>query len=360
MKVLVFSIRAGMGHIKGGEAICEGINSLNRDGSKHFILLEGTRLGWFINASYLWMARHSPWLYGLLYKKKAFYKHTYYIDYRIKEQAQRIIRDERPDCVCCLHPFITKAISEIKKRDFPLVSIATDFESHPLCIKDNVDMFIAPHKSSLEHLIKNGIDPLRIKVIGIPILAKFSRKAKVKKEDFGLNSKPIVLEIGGGYGLGHIERFIPPLAEDRELFQMVVIAGKDGKLKKRLENALKRHKIEGRVFGFIDNVDEIMEISDVMIGKPGGLVVMEACSKGLPMVITDAIDGQEEANAKVLVEEGIAIMPKYNEIPFVLKELLKEKEKREKMKEHALKFSRPYASLEIAKEIINLVGERNG
>lgn len=360
MKVLVFSIRAGMGHIKAGEAICEGINSLNGNSSKHIVLLEGTKLGRFINASYLWMTRHANWLWGLLYKKSSLYKNTWYIDYRIKKEAEKIIQNENPDCVCSVHPFITKALSKIKRRDFKLVSIATDFECHPIGLRDNIDMFVVGHKSSFEYLTKNGIDPLKVKIMGIPISLKFSRKANVEKRSFGFNAKPIVLEMGGGYGLGHLERAIPVLAKDRELFQAIVIAGNNWPLKKRLEEAFKRHKIEGKVFGFVDNVDEIMEISDIMIGKPGGLAVMEACSKGLPIIILEAIKGQEEANANVLIDEGIAIMPKYNEIPIVLKGLLKDKEKREEMKQRALKFSRPYASLEIAREIVNLGGKNGG
>lgn len=345
-----------MGHIKAGEAICEGISQKNP--CKHFILLEGTLLGFFINASYLWMTRHSPWLWGLLYKKSLFYKNTWYIDQRIKDEVKRIIDNEKPSCVLTTHPFITKAISKIKKRDFKLVSITTDFDCHPIGIRDNVNMFIVPHKSSQESLVKKGIEPSRIRVLGIPISLKFSRNSRIKKEDFGFNEKPIVLMMSGGYGLGHMERFISALAKNRELFQTIVIAGKNKDLKKRLEEALKRYKIEGRVFGFVDNVCELMEISDIMIGKPGGLAVMEACAKGLPMVITEAIQGQEEVNAKVLIDEGIAIMPKYNEIPLVLKNLLKDKEKREKMKERALKFSKPYASLEIAKAIEEMM--KNG
>lgn len=344
-----------MGHIKAAEAICEGINSLNGNPCKHFVLLEGTMLGSFINASYLWMTRYSPWLWGLFYKKSFFYKNTGYIEDEIKNEAGRIIENEKPDCVLTTHPFITKAISKIKNGGFKLISIATDFDCHPIGIRDNVSIFIVPHKSSQESLAKRGIEPSKIRVLGTPISLKFSKNSGVKKEDFGFNGKPIVLEMGGGYGLGHMERFIPALAKDRELFQTIVIAGKNEGLKKRLERALKRYKIEGRVFGFVDNVCELMEISDIMIGKPGGLAIMEACAKGLPMVITEAIEGQEEANAKVLIDEGIAIMPKYEDIPLALKTLLEHKEKREKMKERALKFSKPYASLMIAKAIEEVI-----
>ncbi|MEW6103778.1 MAG: glycosyltransferase [bacterium] len=352
MKVIVFSIRAGMGHIKAGEAICSAINTLDGNSAKSYILLENTILGWFINFSYLWMARHARWLWSLLYKQKIFYSNTGYIDKGIKNEVLRIIGAEKPDCVCSTHPFITSGISRIKNRNFKIISIATDFDCHPIGIKGNVDLFIVPHKSTKELLLKMEIEEEKIKVIGIPISLKFSKNSNGKKDDFGFNKHPIILEMGGGYGLGHIERFIPQLAKDRELFQVIVIAGKNKGLKKRLEVSLKKYGISGRVFGFVDNVYELMEISDIIIGKPGGVGIMEASSKGLPIVITEVVPGQEEANAKILIDEGVAIMPKYNDIPDVLKELLQNKEKIKEMKENALKFSKPYASLDIAKAIL--------
>ncbi len=353
MKVLVFSIRAGMGHIKASGAICEGINTLEENSAKHIILLENTRLGWFINASYLWMARYSPWLWSLLYKQRILYQNTGYIDKEIKNEALKIIDKENPDCICSTHPFITSGISKIKNKKFKLASIATDFDYHSTGITKETDIFIVPHKSIEGLLLKMGIEKEKIRVIGIPISLKFLKNANVSKGDFGFNEKPIILEMSGGYGLGFLERFIPILSKDRDLFQAIVIAGKNRGLKKRMEIAFKKYEISGKVFGFVDNVDELMEISDIMLGKPGGLAIMEASAKGLSMVIARVIPGQEEGNAKVLISEGVAIMPKYNDIPNVLKSLLVDKEKREVMKKASLKFSKPYASLEIAKTIMN-------
>ncbi|MEW6007164.1 MAG: glycosyltransferase [bacterium] len=352
MKIIVFSIRAGMGHIKGGEALCEAINTLDGNSAKSITLLENTFLGWFINFSYLWMARHLPLAWSLLYKQKIFYSHTGYIDYRIKREALRIIDKESPDCLCSTHPFITSAISKIKNRNFKLISVATDFSCHPIGIKPNVDLFIVPHKHTSELLLKMGVEKEKIRVIGIPISLKFSKSGNISKKSLGFDEKPIILEMGGGYGLGHIERFIPVLAKDRELFQLIVIAGKNKGLEKRLEASFKKHGIKGRVFGFVDNVSELMEISDIIIGKPGGVGIMEACAKGLPIVITEVVPGQEEANAKILIDEGIAIMPKYNNIPNVLKDFLNYKEEMKEISEKALKFSKPYASLKIARAII--------
>ncbi len=55
-----------------------------------------------------------------------------------------------------------------------------------------------------------------------------------------------------------------------------------------------------------------MKISDLFIGKPGGLTTAEALACSLPMIIVDPIPGQEERNSDHLLEKGCAL--KSNEL----------------------------------------------
>lgn len=356
MKILIFSIRVGMGHIKAGEAVLEGINSLNSC-AKLSILFDKIRLGRFINASYLWMARYNPLLWAMFYKNSLFYNKIgkKYFDIRIKHEIERLIKQEKPKVVVSTHPFIASSLSTIPGKDFKIISVATDFDCHPIGINNDIDLFIIPHKKTKEILLKKGIPDEKIKVIGIPISLKFSRKKDILKSDFGFDGKPIILEIGGGYGLGHMERFLPQLSKIKNKFQVIVIAGFAERLKRKLEISLKKHGINGKVFGFVDNVDELMKISNILLGKPGGISTMEAASCGLPIVISEVIKGHEEMNAEILIEEGIALWPRYNDIPKTIEMLLNDNEKMNEMKKKAYKFSTPHASYEIAKTILELV-----
>ncbi len=356
MNILIFSIQAGMGHIKAGEAVLEGINSLNPC-AKLFILLDKTRLGRFINASYLWMARHNLFLWAMLYKNSLFYNRLgkKYLDTKIKYEIDDLIKKEKPEVVVSTHPFIASSLSTIPNKDFKIVSVATDFDCHPIGINNNIDLFIVPHKKTKEILLKNGISDEKIKVIGIPISPKFSKKKDISKSDFGFDGKPIILELGGGYGLGHMERFLPQLSKIKNKFQVIVIAGFAERLKRKLEISIKKYGINGKVFGFVDNVDELMKISNIMLGKPGGISTMEAASCGLPIVISEAIKGHEEINAEILIEEGIALWPRYNDIPKTIEMLLDDNGKLDEMRKKAYEFSKPYASYDIAKAIFELI-----
>ena len=60
--------------------------------------------------------------------------------------------------------------------------------------------------------------------------------------------------------------------------------------------------------GFVDYVDELMDASDIIVTKPGGLTTSEALAKGLPMVIINPIPGQEDRNTEFLVNSGCAMV----------------------------------------------------
>ena len=61
-------------------------------------------------------------------------------------------------------------------------------------------------------------------------------------------------------------------------------------------------------YGFVDNVDVMMDASDILITKPGGLTSSEFLAKKLPAIIMNPIPGQENRNTEFLVNNGAAIM----------------------------------------------------
>jgi processive 1,2-diacylglycerol beta-glucosyltransferase len=62
------------------------------------------------------------------------------------------------------------------------------------------------------------------------------------------------------------------------------------------------------VYGFTEDIPSLMETSDILISKPGGLTTSEAIAKQLPLMIPYMLPGQEEENAEFLVKSGAAIM----------------------------------------------------
>ena len=59
-----------------------------------------------------------------------------------------------------------------------------------------------------------------------------------------------------------------------------------------------------RILGYTKEVSKLMDVSDVLITKPGGMTCTEAMAKGLPMLFIPPHPGQEEENCEYFVQAG--------------------------------------------------------
>ena len=193
-------------------------------------------------------------------------------------------------------------------------------------------------------MIELGINENKIHVTGIPMSDRFFEnfdKEKIYKM-FELNpSKKVILFFGGGeFGLGKdrtvqvLEAFIKKLTD----FQIVAVAGKNEKMKEAFEELVKNNQAEDRVrvLGFTDKVPELMNISCLVVSKPGGLTTTESLASNLPMIIINPIPGQEEENAEYLVNHNTAIwLKKDDNVEEIINNLLSDSSKLEEMSNNA-------------------------
>jgi processive 1,2-diacylglycerol beta-glucosyltransferase len=108
------------------------------------------------------------------------------------------------------------------------------------------------------------------------------------------------------------------------------------------------------VLGYTDRMHELMKMSDLFIGKPGGLTTSEALACGLPMAVFSPIPGQEERNADHLLEEGAGI--RCNELttlPFKIDTLLGDPARLARMREAAATLGRPHAARTIVDTLLD-------
>jgi processive 1,2-diacylglycerol beta-glucosyltransferase len=135
--------------------------------------------------------------------------------------------------------------------------------------------------------------------------------------------------------------------------QTIVICGKDEALRQRILDDVGEDNPRFRILGFTDRMHELMKISDLFIGKPGGLTTSEALACGLPLAIIQPIPGQEERNSDHLLEEGAAI--KCNELttlPYKIERLLADPARLARMRERARTLGHPDAARIVARTLL--------
>ncbi|MFH1854767.1 MAG: glycosyltransferase [Candidatus Omnitrophota bacterium] len=318
-----------------------------------------------INRTYLSVIKNKPEVWEYLYDNPKVLKSVQGMRDAIhkfnSKKLKALLEDFKPDAVVCTQAFPCGMIADYKRNssiELPLIGVLTDHAPHAYWMFPNVDYYIVPSEVSREKFIKNGIPPSKIKVFGISIDPKFSRPHDKNElcDKLGFDSKkPIVLIMGGSQGLGPVENTVTILEGIDMDFQLVVVCGINAKLERMLRKRVKKYKKRLIVFGHVENIDELMEVSSIVITKPGGLTTAEALSKGLPMIIAHPIPGQELKNAEFLLSQGVALRADdCEDIAVLVQELLLNNNKLTEMRTRIAELKKPNAAMDIAELVLNM------
>jgi len=319
-----------------------------------------------ITRTYLSLIKNRPEVWEYLYDNPKIIRSTKklkdLVHYHNSSKLRKLLFDTQPDVVVCTQAFPCGMIADFKKNNninIPLIAVLTDYAPHSYWFYDNVDHYIVPSMEIGEKVYKNGVPAEKIKDFGIPIDPKFSKplnKDELYKK-YGLDqSRRTVLIMGGGRGIGPIKKTILSLSKNVNLkFQIITVTGINTKLYEQLLNIKKKMDKNFLLIGYTENIEELMEIADLIVTKPGGLTISEAMAKKLPIIIIHPLPGQESMNTAFLVEKGIGIKIKDEiELPIVIENLLSENGKLQQMQKNSQLAGNPDSSLKLAKLILNL------
>ena len=86
--------------------------------------------------------------------------------------------------------------------------------------------------------------------------------------------------------------------------QFVFCTGDNEKLRKKLLQSPRFQHAHVHVIGYTNEVDQLMDVSDLLVTKPGGMTCTEALAKGIPMLFYKPLPGQEEENCLYFTQKG--------------------------------------------------------
>jgi processive 1,2-diacylglycerol beta-glucosyltransferase len=318
-----------------------------------------------INRLYMAVIKRTPKLWDYLYDNPKVVKKLENIKKTIHKfnspKLKNLFDKFRPDAVICMQAFPCGMVADYKRTyhsDIPLVAVLTDYIPHSYWVYDTVDYYITPSEEVTGRLVKKGVPQEKIKSLGIPFDPKFNENISKSEaaRRLGLNENiPTILIMGGGQGLGPIKTVVKSLEKVENSFQELIVTGTNKKLYRSLKRQIKKCKKKILVFGYVDNINEMMSIASIIITKPGGVTTSEALAKKIPMIIIKPIPGQEENNTVYLTEKKAAIkLDDPEDINLVMEDLLSDKRKLSQLSECAGRIGKPGASMDIARFLLHL------
>ncbi|MDQ7780655.1 MAG: glycosyltransferase, partial [Planctomycetota bacterium] len=386
-RLLILYTSAGAGHIRAAEALVQAahnshpeIEVLSRDA----LDLMPALVRQYYGASYLVAVNRAPELWGYLYDytdrtpaNSRSAKILKFFDRLNSRKLLALVSDFGPDAIICTHflpanvlqsaaqtgdakgpGFLRGLLPGRKGVKLPPVSmVLTDYDVHSYCVHERTSAYFVPSDEVRHQLQARRVPADRIHVTGIPVLPIFEelspvasreKRPRARRPGAGVRSdaalfspararvrdglgigrdENVVLLLSGGFGVGNVNRTLESLLELDAEFRILAVAGKNQELRAGLEKTAARRPGRVTVFGFVQNMHELMAAADLSITKSGGLTVSESLALGLPMIVFAPIPGQEVANCNYLLENGAALLAKdVSVLAFKREKLLRSKE----------------------------------
>ena len=312
-KVLILTTSTGQGHNQAANSLIDTFTNSGYECTRHDFLASNSKfLNDLIVIGYELGASTFPKIYGIGYKLTNFKYIQSFLSIVFAKTAKKInarIENLQPDIIIATHPFAVSILERLKEGglSIPFISVVTDFKAHYTYIGKNVDSYITGSEFTKQALIRHGINSDIIYPIGIPIRESFYNLdldiPKLKNDNY-FN----LLLMSGSMGLKNISYVLDELLNNPNKLRITVVCGNNEKLKnnllKKCQSTYPNKKLH--ILGFSNDIASLMEYSDVIISKPGGLTVTEAIAKNLPLIIPFVIPGQEMENTDFLVSSGYA------------------------------------------------------
>jgi 1,2-diacylglycerol 3-beta-galactosyltransferase len=277
----------------------------------------------------------------------------------------RLLTTVQPDIIVSIHPmlnFITVRVLRELGLKIPFITVVTDLVSaHCAWFAPDVDACVVPTEQTKQLYLQHGLDPKRVHILGMPIDPAFAAPVDCKEvlqQKLGLSPGiPVVLLVGGGDGAGGLLAAVRAISRARLPVQLLVVTGRNKRLYASLQRMRAKLHVPAQIFGFVQNMPEMMHASDVIVTKAGPGTISEALACHLPIVLSGYVPGQEEGNIDYVVDSGvgmIALNPRT--LVDALRHLLKPgSPELAHCLENAQRISRSGASFDIARYLLSFL-----
>ena len=368
-RILFLFTDTGAGHRSAAEAVAAAVN--RRYPNEFQVELfdpmrDQTVLAGRLTALYGPITRRLPFLWGAAYHATNLQTTVRLFQHAIGRGLRRKLRqvlEPRPALVASFHPLLNHVAVDVMPYGVPRVTVITDWISfHKAWTDLTADCIVCPSDAAVELCRHRGVPADRLVKAGLPIHPRFQDAIRgfTDKRTMRLQLRlrphaPTVLLAGGGDGTEPLRKYAAALARSPLDIQVLAICGRNKALAERIrqDNHAGVH-----VFGFVDNMPELLLASDLLVTRAGPGMIAEGLACGCPLLLTGYLPGQEEGNVKEVVSRGLGrFVPRPDDLVEAVTEwFTKPQAQRLADAEKVRAASDPAAAFQIAQVLVTLAG----
>ncbi len=271
----------------------------------------------------------------------------------IRNGYRRLVREHPSDLIVSVHSLANEPVLRALGQERPpFITVVTDLVSvHASWYHRWADLCIVPTEAARRRAIKYLLEPKQVRVVGLPVADRFCQPLgdveELRNQLGWPMDVPVVLLVGGGEGMGPLEKVVSAISNANLPIALVVIAGRNKGLKAKL--AAGDFSIPTFVYGFVKAMPDFMRAAEVLITKAGPGTITEALNASLPMILYSHLPGQESGNIPYVVSEGAGVWaPHPEQIVDTLRRWLENPDQYDQAVQACRKAARPDAARQIA------------
>ena len=279
----------------------------------------------------------------------------------VRRSIRALIEQKPSDLIVSVHPLATAPVLRALGRERPpFITVVTDLvTTHALWYHRRTDLCIVPTEEARLRGLQNGLKPEQLKTIGLPVADRFCQPASsqeaLRKQYGWPRDRKLILLVGGGEGMGPLEKTAHTIAEAHLPVALAVITGRNASLKARLE--AQKWPMPVFIYGFVHDMPDFMRAADILVTKAGPGTISEALIAGLPIVMYSRLPGQEDGNVTYVVSEGAGVWaPQPDDIVTAIRTWITSSGKYAQAASACQRLARPQAARDIAALLAEWVG----
>ncbi len=304
-KILILTAGYGEGHNTAARSLRE---ALEREGGETLevevldvMALTYGRANEWLRKAYMKVIAHAPGLWERVYQwmdNGTGMEDQGALLAPMRRRLARILEEAQPLAVVSTYPIYNYLMGP-KPLPFWQVTLITDsITVNSIWHRCGSDYFIVPNEATAAVLATREVGP--VKTLGFPVSLRFEARRPKAPPAAGERWKVLYMINAG-------KREAPELVRGllkREGIELKVTVGRDEALRRAVESVVARSGREVEVIGWTDRMPELILEAHLLIGKAGGATVQETLAAATPMLVTQVVPGQEEGNARLLLENG--------------------------------------------------------
>jgi len=208
----------------------------------------------------------------------------------------------QPDVIVSTYPGNGYLLDLIRSRNEAgaarVVTVVTDsLTVNSVWFRCGSDFFLVPNDATAAAMRAAGVPAEKILVTGFPVPLVFAEPAPPR----GGAVFEVLFMVNSAH---HLAADVVAALIKIEDIHLTVTVGREAGLDRAIEGIAKAAGKAIEIHGWTPEISHLIRRSHLLISKAGGATVQEALAARTPMIITQIVPGQEEGNARLLIESG--------------------------------------------------------